>query len=295
MTLLLGMVNPLHAVLISDRRLTLRGRIYDDESSKMLVLTCGDARLALAYTGLAAAAGFEARQWLLKTLMDGASRDTHIKPMLEYLKDAATTALATLRATDKRFSVMCVGYRYDDRTNVLMAMVSNYDGFGRGPNSAPAVPFTLEYAVDAPGVATGNVLGAEIRSDDYEDLKGLLRDGRVPAAALVGKSVAAIRRAAAQPSSRGFVGRQCLSVILPADRSQPVTPGYHSETVSNVMPGMAYIDASKGPRDILTIDSPQLEIRSDDGPIPLAGPRLQPTAPCWCRSGKHFRNCHGRH
>ena len=284
----------MHAVVISDRRLTVNGRLLDDESAKMFTLACLDARVAFAYTGLAATREFETRPWLLKTMMDAATHDPHLQPMLEYLRTVATTTFANLRFPDKRLSVMCVGYRYDDgQTNEIMAMVSNYDGFGRSPSSVAASEFTLEYAVDGPSIAAGNVLGAEIAADDLESLQELLRSELVPASALVGKGVEAIRSAADQSSSRGLIGRQCLSVVLPSDASRLASPGYHSETASNVTHGLAHVEARRGPHKVFWIDSPKLEIRSDDRPIPLAGPRLRPTAPCWCGSNEQFRNCHG--
>jgi hypothetical protein len=294
MTLLLGMVHPMHAVVISDRRLTVNGRLLDDESGKMFTLACLDARVAFAYTGLAATREFETRPWLLKTMVNAATHDPHLQPMLDYLRTVATATFADLRFPDKRLSVMCVGYRYDGQTNEIMAMVSNYDGFGRSPSSVAASEFVLEYSVDGPSVAAGNVLGAEIAADDLESLQELLRSEQVPASALVGKGVEAIRRAADRSSSRGRIGKQCLSVVLPSDASRPASPGYHSEAASHVTHGLAHVEARRGPQEVFSIDSPQLEIHSDERPIPLAGPKLRPTAPCWCGSSEQFRNCHGR-
>ncbi len=293
MTLLIGMVNPTNAVLVADRRLTVNGRLHDDESNKIFTLTTRDARVAFAYTGLAKAGGFETRPWLLQTLLDAARTESKIKPMLSHLTSTVATTLASINVPDKRLSVMCVGYRYDDHTHALVALVSNYDAFGRSPSARAASEFTLE-TIEERSMAAGQVLGAEIAPEDFESLQVLLRTQRVPASALVGKGVEAIQMAASSPYSRGVIGKQCSSIIVPSDLSQPAEPAYHSETVSYKSYGLSHVEARGGEHGFGFIDSPEVEIRESETPIPLAGPRLRSNAPCWCRSGKLYRNCHGR-
>lgn len=51
MTLILSLGNLDHIVQISDRRLTINGKLVEDESNKCGVLFCLNARMGFGYTG----------------------------------------------------------------------------------------------------------------------------------------------------------------------------------------------------------------------------------------------------
>jgi hypothetical protein len=55
MTLIVALMAPAQAILVSDRRLTKNGQLVDDEKNKATVLVCADGRVAVAFTGLAVA------------------------------------------------------------------------------------------------------------------------------------------------------------------------------------------------------------------------------------------------
>lgn len=65
MTLILGLANQQQVILISDRRLSVNGKVVEDESNKAATLNLQDARLAVGFTGLARAGRFQTRRWLL--------------------------------------------------------------------------------------------------------------------------------------------------------------------------------------------------------------------------------------
>ena len=60
MTLILGLANQQQVILISDRRLSCNGKVVEDESNKAATFNLQDARLAVAFTGLASAGTFSA-------------------------------------------------------------------------------------------------------------------------------------------------------------------------------------------------------------------------------------------
>jgi hypothetical protein len=73
MTLILALLNRDQAVLASDRRVTHDGRLVDandDEYDKTAIVTFEDARLAVAFTGLAKQDASLTNEWLLRALFE---------------------------------------------------------------------------------------------------------------------------------------------------------------------------------------------------------------------------------
>ena len=68
MTLIVAAGNKDFAVLAADRRLTSNGKLVDDEANKATILACYDARMAIAFTGLATWGSFSTEKWLLESL-----------------------------------------------------------------------------------------------------------------------------------------------------------------------------------------------------------------------------------
>lgn len=88
MTLILAFANREIAVLLADRRISSNGRLIDDEYNKLVVLCCHDARVALAFTGLAQMANLDIATWLTNTVgeIDGAGIRT-LADVLECLRE----------------------------------------------------------------------------------------------------------------------------------------------------------------------------------------------------------------
>jgi hypothetical protein len=76
MTLLIALANQDYSLVLGDRRLVSNGRVAEDEANKVCILFCDDARVAIAYTGLAAYANFRTQDWLREVLSD-ISKDKH--------------------------------------------------------------------------------------------------------------------------------------------------------------------------------------------------------------------------
>jgi hypothetical protein len=70
MTLILTLGNCDQIIQLADRRLTVNGRLQDDELNKAGIFICANARLAFGFTGLARTHGFETQRWLLSALSE---------------------------------------------------------------------------------------------------------------------------------------------------------------------------------------------------------------------------------
>ena len=115
---------------------------------------------------------------------------------------------------------------------------------------------------------------------------------RAPAVAVRDKCVAVIRAAADSTRSRGLVGKQLSSLIVPGDPTESVVAEYHSEAptpeiylpnhvISTSTVGVAFKGVAFGSRD------------SEGDPVLLV-PRVGRNARCPCGSGKKYKHCHGK-
>lgn len=68
MTLIVALLNYLNAILLADRRLTVGSNIVDDHYNKVTVLCCHDARVGIAFTGLARTSSFDANEHIIEFL-----------------------------------------------------------------------------------------------------------------------------------------------------------------------------------------------------------------------------------
>jgi hypothetical protein len=138
MTLLLALSNERLSLLVADRRVTNNGLVKDEEFNKVVVLFCDDARVALAFTGLASCPGFNTQIWLREALYEiGLARHT-IHEILQELENRATLAFSTppiskLSTADRRLAILVTGFVYRDGppSNIVYSL-SNFDTPGTG-------------------------------------------------------------------------------------------------------------------------------------------------------------------
>jgi hypothetical protein len=98
MTFILTLGNGDQVIQLADHRLTVNGRLQDDEASKAGVFICANARLAFGFTGLARTPGFETQPWLLSALEECGAPDYKAHNILERLTERATHDFQTLTA-----------------------------------------------------------------------------------------------------------------------------------------------------------------------------------------------------
>jgi hypothetical protein len=301
MTFILGLANQQQVILISDRRLSANGKIVEDESNKAATFNLQDARLAVAFTGLARAGTFQTRRWLLAALLDSANPDYQMEPTIKRFCNRATQDFAKIvvpRKSDKRLTVVLAGYFYNEMPpRCYCWVVSNFEGF----DSDGAEPFDefksrwwrnkqpseeRYFRIFTAGIST-------FRSQtDADSLRILLQENK-PASALVGKGVEVLRAIGKSPLSKKLVGQQCTSIVLPSSPDAEGSFEYHSGTLRTKLFAPSIIEA-RGRHAAFVIDSPKVEIRDRSGrPLVLSVPKVGPNQPCPCGSGKKYKKCCG--
>lgn len=311
MTLIVGLANRQHAILVSDRRLTRNGVPYDEESNKAAVFHCGDGRFAVAFTGLAEwgprapwkdgpppPGHFLARWWLLNALPESAPPDYLSIPSIERFSARATRdimALPGLRSADKALSVMFAGFVYDESPRACGCVVSNFEW---NPGGIPGDTFAVKgWREKRPG--DGNPAGvfmagmtAGVSEERQRALMKLLEED-APAATLTGKAVQLIREAAESPASRNLIGKQCTSILLPADPAEQPSLQYHSADVTLAIRGVSFI-VTRQPGELVAYDEPEVTVSDTPGGPPLRlVPKVGRNKPCPCGSQKKYKKCHG--
>ncbi len=309
MTLLLGLMNRRHAVLVSDRRLSIDGRMTEDESNKAATFVCADGRLAIAFTGLAKADGFVTNRWLLDAFAEAAEADYLMMPTIQRVAKLATErfkSLVTARPSDRCLSVVCAGYIYDaDGSRGLLTMISNFERLDGQSFAAPSAEFAVDWRIEnrasepPPSAAVVAGMGRAVSDEDMGALVRLVMEAR-PAEALVGKAVEVLRAAADSPKANNAIGKQCTSIVLPSNPDEDARVEYHSMTRSHILRGVSHVSARGPGLGIFEIADPETEIHVNNAPFALVGPRLGRNDPCWCGAKhpdgrpKKYKRCHGR-
>jgi len=299
MTLILGLANQQQVILISDRRLSANGKVVEDESNKAATFNLKDARLAVAFTGLAKARTFQTRRWLLEALLESAKPDYQMVSTIKRFCNRATQDFAKIivpRKWDKRLTVVLAGYCYNEiPPRCYCWLVSNFEGsdiYG----SEPLDEFRIHWCrnrllpedgyslIFSPGVHT-------LVSQPYAESLRILLQGHKPASALVGKGVEVLRAIAKSPLSKNLVGQQCTSIVLPRSPDSIGSLEYHSSTVRTKLFAPSVIEA-RGGHAAFIVDSPEVEIRNSSGrQMVLTVPKVGPNHPCPCGSGKKYKKC----
>jgi hypothetical protein len=303
MTLILGLANQQHVILISDRRLSANGKVVEDESNKAATFNLQDARLAVAFTGLARTDTFQTRRWLLKALLESANPDHQMEPTIKRLCNRATQDFAKIvvsRKSDKRLTIVLAGYCYNETPpRCYYWLISNFEGFdsdGSGPLSEPLDEFRTHWYRDRrPSEEPYSLIFSAgvyipVSQHNEESLRTLLQENK-PASALVGKGVEVLREIAKSPLSKKLVGQQCTSIVLPSSPEASGSFEYHSGTLSTKLFAPSIIEARDGHAAFI-IDSSEVEICDTSGqPLVLAVPKVGPNQPCPCGSGKKYKRC----
>jgi hypothetical protein len=307
MTLILAMGNQRQVILVSDRRLTRDGVVMPDpvenipdESNKAAVLSYWNARLAVAYTGLAQLGSFLTSRWLPETILKSAAPDYLMGPAIERFRQRSMQdfgKISVVRASDKHLSVMFAGYCYDETPpRCYCFLVSNFEGLG---DQQPPTPgqFVAQYARDKRPiedemyflVAIG--VPKAVGAGDYQSLRTLLCDDK-PAQALIGKSVEVIRKAA---NSVPLIGKNCTSIVLPSNPDEQAIGSYHGTKLAYRQYFPSNINARGHGSGAYVIADPWVETGNANGRPPLTSiQKVGRNDPCPCGSGLKYKKCHGR-
>jgi hypothetical protein len=97
MTLIITAVADDAVAQVSDRRLTLPdGSVFSDDANKAICIACADARVSLAYTGLARIGDTPTDHWLVDLLTETKSAQKPFPDLLAMVAAAATERFSRL-------------------------------------------------------------------------------------------------------------------------------------------------------------------------------------------------------
>ncbi|MCF7954969.1 MAG: SEC-C domain-containing protein [Phycisphaerae bacterium] len=306
MTLIIAAGNSDQFIQVSDRRLIANGVVQDDESNKSIILLCKNARLAVGFTGLAKAGSFNTREWLLRTLNKCAPPDYTAKELIERFAEKATKyfcnsgQLKNIQPMHKRLSIMFTGYlALHDPPLLAHALVSNFENLDKCTYELTANDkfecfFGNETRPNNGDIVILRSIGTlpPIQDNDLQILTELVIK-RKPARAIVDKLIEIIRKLSEEKLAYNTIGKQLNSIVLPRDSSLSAKSGYHSNLVKmeSYMPDLVIVTSEKRH---MNLSNMSIRPAEPDNTPPLSGPKLRPRQPCWCGSGKRYKNCHGK-
>ena len=306
MTLILGLGNREQFIQVSDRRLSWKGKLKDDETNKAGILLCKDARQIFGFTGLANYGNFDTRKWLLNALYECCPPDYEINQIIPRLKERATRDFSTLpelKNVDpqhKRVSIMFSGYNYYAAPPLgVIGILTNFQDFQTGLDSPTAWNhFQMNYWTEIRPLDHDFTIVQRIgtwqamTSEDESELRQMLREFK-PFLAIADKAVSIIRKMSDRPKAGGRIGKHLSVVVLQRDVTQHVLARYYSARVGYKQ----YVpDEVVGLTDTRrrAVADRVLWIDGEKGIEKLIIPKAPKNSPCPCESGKKYRQCHGR-
>jgi hypothetical protein len=306
-TLILTLQNSEVSVLVADRRRTRwdakqqKTVVVDEETAKLTELVVPDARLGVAFTGLASdGRGFETEKWIASALAEaGGHGDRPVRQILATFEQSLNerwAKITTPRPEDKRLSIVVAGYLGDeDLPRAHFWRLSNWERENEWWNGPPFEKFVLTgmresrpATVEPALVGIAGALGV-IPQETLDRLAYMLEERASPQN-LTRRAVAAIREASEHPGTRGTVGKRCLSLVLPGDPGTEPTAMYHPEADSEVVYGVDKVVVT--PEIQIAMIRPELRVKP--GGPPIARAKVPRNDPCPCGSGKKYKKCHGR-
>jgi hypothetical protein len=279
LTLLLALANERHAVMVADRRVTSSGRLVDNEHNKLCVLFCDDAKMAVAFTGLATFRAFDTSTWIANTLSEIGARSGDLASMLGAFSMSAQTTFEPLSAaTSIETTFLFCGFVY---TNV--GPQSRVYVLSIAPTSGTSLRRSelRTYADEGCKVVAAGMTSTLPQSLD-SDLRRLLQSPKISRQSTLHFAVRHMQNAARSERSLKLIGQQFNAAVLEAAVDTVVTSTYHSASPTR----FAY-----GSNVVITNGLVSLGTRVAAGDI-LSGPEIRKKDACWCGSGEQFRNCH---
>ncbi|PKL78146.1 MAG: hypothetical protein CVV27_03875 [Candidatus Melainabacteria bacterium HGW-Melainabacteria-1] len=291
MTLLIGAANSSYAFLASDRRLSWNGQLVDDEANKATILATRDARVAMAFTGLAKCEGFLAEDWLLEVLYEGSKQTNEILPLLDFLAARANQDIPNLTVVEpqhRRLAILIVGFTYWTEnpepagwllTNLPSDMAGcGFSRFSLGKSGSENSPVLVRFAG-----STGS-----ISDRDNTVLRAMLSNRR-SREAIEGKLADMLCVASKHPRSQGSVGAQGNICLIPATPNENMQSTYYASASSWQVFGANSVFAVTG-KGAMLVAAGTLLVGNFFPPPNI--PQVKPNRPCPCGSGVKYKRCH---
>jgi len=314
-TLVLFAANLTYTVIVADGRLVSGSDPFDDGFPKTVVLSCPDARIGVAFSGLANAPGFRMSLWLPDALLELAAVDRDPNRIIEGVRDRLDDAFAGLPSSvttdQKRTALLFAGYTYNGAGNARMFHRGLFNHRYSKPGSGA---FVVDRDEEKERYNYAAAIGAFklVPEERVKELSKLI-NAHKPSRAVVDKTVEVVQEVARRKEARGRVGGQCSSLVIPSDRSLGPSAGYHPEELSDrvFLPGSVAVDEhgrgsavaqaaivsgevdSKRVREMQSEGMGKKRRRTTRG-RPIAFPKVGRNAPCPCGSGQKYKRCHGQ-
>lgn len=288
MTLIIAVANEQYAVLASDRRLTRPdGTVVDEETCKMTAFVCKDAKVMIAYTGLATTGTGSTGDWVVDVLSEASEGHQSIYDVLESIKGVANaqyTKLSSAVGCEFRLKLVIAGFVFSEGTvEPKVWRVSNFHG-------APS--FTLYSAgpiKDAGFIELGGTTAGVSQSDRLE-IQRLLAQKKSPHGIEM-KLVNVVRKAANSSKSLNSVGKQINSCLLASSTDSPFIATYHSNISLNTMYSINSVLATSDGKPFVMKDG-TLQVGYECPPVSL--PKVNSGRLCPCGSGMKYKHCHAK-
>ena len=278
MTLLVAFANTQRSVLVVDRRVSSKQVILNDEYNKATVFICEDAKLAVAFTGLATHGGFSTAKWLTETLSDICQSTLSVHEVLATFAARAGSQFATLAAEDRRTTFLFCGFIYSNgASEPRIYSVSNFEHGPHDPSS-----FTTS-ALGGPDQTITSLAGTTAPVPDSVPISlHRLLAADLKHSSLVRFAVKHLQLASKSLKSLNQIGEHCTAIVITSQPNTPIVTTYHTTKNSNT----AY-----GPNIVVARHFTGFGTEVMSGSV-LAGPEIRKQDPCWCESGVSFKHCH---
>lgn len=285
MTLIIAAANSENAILVCDRRLTLSGgRVLDEETCKLTVFACNDAKVMIAYTGSAMIGDGSTGDWIIDTLSRASNGTPSIYEVIESFKNIANSELPQIRLANSEFrlELIAVGFYFsENKAHPKIWKISNLGDDSKfivthGSNEVMAIEF-------------GGSMGG-VTEVDKREIKELLLKNK-PAHGIEMKLVNVVKNASNSPKSCNTVGKQINSCYLSSALNSPFIATYHSNIAQNLMYSVNSVLAIAGGGASVMKDG-VLTAGNECPPVSL--PIATPSQRCPCGSGLKYKHCHSR-
>jgi len=249
-------------VHVSDRRLTYSDRsVFSEEANKVICFDCADARVSLAYTGLALIGTKPTDHWLVDLLNDNHLANQPFPKAVEIVAKLATERFRALRYLGKhrKLSLVFSGF---GPGGPLLALVSNFEDSSGKFLSQVSDFFAIQFFLRNESVMPrlGIVIsGAEAAVKPYlvDAIKRIRKKylAKSPEER-VNVLVQVLRRAAMEPRYGGLIGQECMSVIV--TREGGFHAMFHPSVDTPISYAPHYVSSGMSVKDIwISIDDNQ--------------------------------------
>lgn len=305
MTLILTLGNREQVIQISDRRLSWNGKPFDDESNKAGILLCKDSRQIFGFTGLAKWGEFDTWFWILNTLFECCSPDFQINNIMARFKEKASNdfqnlpILKNIPSKHKRLSIMFSGYNYYINPPVsVCGILTNYQDFTTGIDEAKAWDhfemncWTEHRPLDYPFTHIQRIGSwLAMNKEDELSLRNLLKESK-PFEAIANKGVSIVRKMADRRKANNNIGKQLSVTILFRNITSHTLAYYYSNVVQHTMYLPDQVIAINDQNYVVMADI-NIHAKNSDGSLAvLAVPKVHDNAPCPCKGGLKYKDCH---